>query len=170
MLCSSYCDVNYFSGIAFFLIRLFKTSESKRVSHSVVPLFVTPWTVSTRLLCPWDSSGKITGVGSHSLLQGNFPTQGLNPDLPHCRQTLYRLRHQGRPEISERIFKRQEAGRRGVKCSTRHLQRRIETLFLSFAPLYPDPRTLNGLIRTPGSHLKNYGKFTDYIYYLILER
>ena len=34
VLCSSYCDVNYVSGVAFFLIRLFKTS--KRVSHSVV--------------------------------------------------------------------------------------------------------------------------------------
>ena len=32
----------------------------------------------TRLLCPWNSSGKNTGVGCHSLLQGIFPTQGLN--------------------------------------------------------------------------------------------
>ena len=29
-----------------------------------------------RLLCPWNSPGKNTGVGSHSLLQGIFPTQG----------------------------------------------------------------------------------------------
>ncbi|KAM7244171.1 hypothetical protein CapIbe_004779, partial [Capra ibex] len=35
----------------------------------------------TRLLCPWDSSGKNAGVGCHSLLQGIFPTQGLNPRL-----------------------------------------------------------------------------------------
>ena len=28
---------------------------------------------------------------------GNFPTQGSNPGLPHCRQTLYRLSHQGSP-------------------------------------------------------------------------
>ena len=39
--------------------------------------------------------GKNTGVGCHSLLQGIFPTLGLNPGLPHCRQTLYRLSHQG---------------------------------------------------------------------------
>ena len=32
-----------------------------------------------RLFCPWNSLGKNTGVGSHSLLQGIFPTQGLNP-------------------------------------------------------------------------------------------
>ena len=35
-----------------------------------------------------DSSGKNTGVGCHALLQGIFPTQGLNPGLSHCRQTL----------------------------------------------------------------------------------
>ena len=36
-----------------------------------------------------------TGVGCHFLLQKIFPTQGLNPGLLHCRQTLYRLSHQG---------------------------------------------------------------------------
>ena len=33
----------------------------------------------------------------HILLQGNFPTQGSNPGLPHCRQTLYCLSHKGSP-------------------------------------------------------------------------
>ena len=42
----------------------------------------------TRLLCPWDSPGKNTGVGCHFLLQGMFPTQGSNPGLLHCRQSL----------------------------------------------------------------------------------
>ena len=32
----------------------------------------------SRLLCPWDSSGKNTGMGCHSLLQGIFLTQGSN--------------------------------------------------------------------------------------------
>ena len=50
----------------------------------------------TRFLHPWDLSGKKTGVGCHFLLQEIFLTQGLNPGLPHCRQTLYRLSHQGR--------------------------------------------------------------------------
>ena len=49
----------------------------------------------TRFLCPWDFPGKNTGVGCHFLLQEIFPTQGLNPGLPHCRQTLYRLSQQG---------------------------------------------------------------------------
>ena len=54
-----------------------------------------------RLLCPWNSSGKNTGVGCHSLLQGIFPNQGLNPGLPHCRQILYQLSHKGSPRILE---------------------------------------------------------------------
>ena len=40
---------------------------------------------SSRLLCPWNSPGKNTGVGSHSLLQETFPTQGLSLGLLHCR-------------------------------------------------------------------------------------
>ena len=39
--------------------------------------------LQTRLLCPWDSLGKNTGVGSHALLQASFPTQGSNPHLLH---------------------------------------------------------------------------------------
>ena len=39
--------------------------------------------------------GKSIGVGCHFLLQGIFLTQGLNPGLPHCRQMLYHLSHQG---------------------------------------------------------------------------
>ena len=52
----------------------------------------------TRLLCPWSSPGKNTGVGCHSLLQRLFPTQGLNPSLPHCRQVLYHLKPQRSPK------------------------------------------------------------------------
>ena len=48
-----------------------------------------------RLSSPWNPPGQNIGVGSFSLLQGIFPTQGLNPSLPHCRQTLYCLSHQG---------------------------------------------------------------------------
>ena len=48
---------------------------------------------------PWNSPGQNIGVGSLSLLQGIFPTQGLNPGLPHCRQILYQLSHQGSPSI-----------------------------------------------------------------------
>ena len=51
-----------------------------------------------RLLCPWNSREKNTGVGSHSLLQRIFLTQGLNQGVPHCG--LYCLSHQGSPKIS----------------------------------------------------------------------
>ena len=43
------------------------------------------------------SPGNNTGVGCHALLQGVFPAQGSNPGLPHCRQILYQLSHQGIP-------------------------------------------------------------------------
>ena len=83
---------------AFLLFHLFIHSFSKQVkvkSLSCVQLFVTPWPVAcTRLLHPWDFLGKSTGVGCHFLLQGIFPTQGSNPGLPHCRQTLNHLSHQ----------------------------------------------------------------------------
>ena len=42
-----------------------------------------------------DSPGQNTEVDCHALLHGIFPTQGLNPGLPHCRQILYQLSHQG---------------------------------------------------------------------------
>ena len=42
----------------------------------------------TRLLCPWDSLGKNTGVGCHALFQGIFPTQGSNSHLLHCKWIL----------------------------------------------------------------------------------
>ena len=51
--------------------------------------------VSVFVYCPWNSPGQNTGVGSLSLLQGIFPTQGLNPDLPQCRQILYQLSYEG---------------------------------------------------------------------------
>ena len=47
-----------------------------------------------RLLCPWDSPGKNTGVGCHFLLQGIFLTQGSNWGLLHCVQILYCLSRQ----------------------------------------------------------------------------
>ena len=50
-----------------------------------------------------DSPGKNTGVGCHALLQGIFPTQGLNPGPLHCRRILYCLSHKGNPRILERV-------------------------------------------------------------------
>ena len=67
------------------------------VSHSVMSDSENPWTVTHQAPLPLEFPGKNTGVGSHSLLQGIFPTQGSNLSLLHCRQILYRLSHQGSP-------------------------------------------------------------------------
>ena len=45
-----------------------------------------------------DFSGKNAGVGFHALLQGIFPTQGLNPRSPALRADLYHLSHHGSQE------------------------------------------------------------------------
>ena len=63
---------------------------------SRVQLFAAPW-----LYSPWNSPGQNTGVDSHPLLQGIFPTQGSNPGLLHCRQILYQLSDRGSPRILE---------------------------------------------------------------------
>ncbi|XDA79720.1 hypothetical protein R6Z07F_009729 [Ovis aries] len=55
----------------------------------------------TRLLCPWNSPGKNTGVDYHSLLQRNFPNQGPNPGLLHRRQVLYHLNYSYTVEHAE---------------------------------------------------------------------
>ena len=66
-------------------------------SHSVMSDSLQPHDI------PWHSPGQNPGVGSHSLPQGIFPTWGPNPGLPHCRQILYQLSHQGSPRILERV-------------------------------------------------------------------
>ena len=53
------------------------------------------------LYSPWNSPGQNTGVGSLSLLQEIFPTQGWNPGLLHCGQILYQLSHKGSLRILE---------------------------------------------------------------------
>ena len=66
-------------------VSLSVVSDSLR-SHGLYP---------ARLLSPWDSPGKNTGMSSHSFIQGIFPTKGLNPGLLHCRQILNHLSHYG---------------------------------------------------------------------------
>ena len=58
-------------------IRLKVSVSCSVVSNSLQPRGLEP----IRLLCPWDSPGKKTGVGCHALLQGIFPTQGWNLSL-----------------------------------------------------------------------------------------
>ena len=73
---------------------------------------------------PWNSPGQSIGVGSLSLLQGIFPTQGLNPGLLYCRRILYQLSHKGSPKILEWVVYPFSSGssqlrnRTGVPCIT----------------------------------------------------
>ena len=74
------------------------------------------------LYSPWNSPGQNTGVGSLSLLQGVFPTQGLNPGLTHCRHILYQPSHKRSPRIPEWVAFPFSSGsswprnRTGVSC------------------------------------------------------
>ena len=88
------------------LILQSKTLKSLLQHHSLKPSIILhsafcmvqlshPYTTTRKIKC--NSPGQNTGVGSLSLLQGIFPTQELNPGLPHCRRILYQLRQKGRP-------------------------------------------------------------------------
>ena len=77
-------------------VLVFLWKESGSESHSVVSDSLWLW-----LYSPWNFPGQNTGVGSLSLLQGIFPSQGWNPGLPNCRQILYQLSHKGSPRALE---------------------------------------------------------------------
>ena len=66
----------------------FHASEKEMAAHSSVLAWRIPG---------MGDPGQNTGVGSLSVLQGIFPTQGLNPVLSHCTWILYHLSHQGSP-------------------------------------------------------------------------
>ena len=74
------------------ILSLSESESSSVVSDSLWP---------HGLYSSWNSPGQNTGMGSLSLLQGISPTQGSNPDLPHCRQILYQVNHKGSPRILE---------------------------------------------------------------------
>ena len=63
----------------------------------------TPWTAA-RQAPPWDSLDKNTEVGCSSLLQGIFPTRGLNQGLLHCMQILYQLSCLESPGKGDTVF------------------------------------------------------------------
>ena len=69
------------------------TVEKVKVIHSYLTLYR-----------PWNSPGQNTGVGSLSLLQGIFLTQGANPGLLQCRWILYQLSHQGSPTMERGLI------------------------------------------------------------------
>ena len=92
--------------------------ESEGVSNWIVSDALRP----NGLYSPRKSPGQNNGVDNLALLQGIFPTQGLNPALPHCRWFLYQLSHQGRPRILEWVAypfssrSSQSRNQTGVSC------------------------------------------------------
>ena len=83
-----------------YLLRVLSLNSYESESHSVVSDSLRPH----GLYSPWNSPGQNTGVGSLSLLQGIFPTQGSNPGLSHCRRILHQLSHKGSPTNSYRFL------------------------------------------------------------------
>ena len=81
------------------------------------------------LYSAWNSPGQNTGVGSLSLLQGIFPTQGLNPGLPHCRRILYQLSHQGSPYLRKENNKQETVKHRNraSRCFQHHQRKKTGT-------------------------------------------
>ena len=76
--------VHYRETLAMIITMVHACKVTSVVSDSVRPCGLLP----IRLLCPWDSPGKNTGVGCRALLQGILPTQGMNPRLLcllHCQ-------------------------------------------------------------------------------------
>ena len=78
---------------------LFSVTVKVKVTQSCLTL-CNP----TDIYSQWNSPGQNTGVGSRSLLQGIFPTQGSNPVLPHCREILYQLSYQGGQNCSKQYY------------------------------------------------------------------
>ena len=95
------------------------SSQKESESHSVMSDSLQPH----GLYSPWNSPGQNTGVGSHSLLQGIFPTQESNQGLLHCRQILYQLSYQER--IHSSILAKRIPMDRGAWWATVHSQRML---------------------------------------------
>ena len=74
-----------------------EAQRSERQSRSVVSNSLQAY----GLYSPWNSPGQNIGVASLSVLQGIFPTEGLNPVLLHCKPILYQLSHKRSPRILE---------------------------------------------------------------------
>ena len=119
------------------------------VSHSVMSNSLRPHGLQlTRVLCPWNSPGKNTGLRCHSLLQGNFPTQGSNLGLLHCRQKSLPSQPPGVPypipkNYSLFIQNSNFGGKQAMTKSLRGSVRKIGTQML-----VPDALGLNAAANT----------------------
>ena len=97
-------QVFFWVWLLLFNIGLLRFSVWRVISESESRSVVSDSLWPHGLYSLWNSPGQITGVGSFSFLQGVFPTQGSNPGLPHCRQILYQLSHQGSVHVISSSF------------------------------------------------------------------
>ena len=125
-----------------------------------------------------NSPGKNTGMGCHGILQGIFLTQGLNPGIPHCRQILYTLSHQGSPRILEWVaypFSRVTSQPRNSYLFLFTVVVYVSMLLSPFVPLSPSPSVSTSacsmavslLLPCKYLHLHYFSRF--YIYALICD-
>ena len=109
----------------------------------------------SRLLCPWDSPGRNTGMGCHFLLQGIFMTQGSNPHFLcplHWQVGSLPLQPPGKPSLAGVIVvARLSGGAEAFKGQQRHLYvwRRLEEAVLQ-KPVLEKPRTTLGGLENSG--------------------
>ena len=109
-----YLTLSHFNALLFDWLKYWLLGEGNRLLGlkswkwkllSRFWLLVTPWAIQSIQFSRSEywSTGVFqnTGVGSLSLLQGIFPTQGSNPGLPHCRRILHQLSHKGSQRMLE---------------------------------------------------------------------
>jgi len=109
-----------------------------------------------------DSPGKNTGVGCHALLQGIFPIQGSNPGLPHCRQILYYLSHQG----SSYSLSKFQLYNSVINCSHHVLHYNLMIIFLK-SEKYQTFKKVEKIIQSipiyPSCRFNNYQDFATFV-------
>ena len=141
-----------------------KESESESCS-------IVSYSLRAHGLYPWNSPGQSTEVGSLSLLQGIFPTQGMNSGLPHCRWILYQLSHKGSPKTTgvgslsllQGIFPTQGSKPGLPHCSgfftswaTREAPRILKWVAYSFSSRFSQPRNWMGVFCIAGGFFTNW--------------
>ena len=123
--------------------------------------------------------GKSTGVGCHCLLQGIFLTQGSNPGLLHCRQTLYPLSHQGIPLSVNGTYNSSSLARTFPQVShSKILELSLRFHFLPCPIFKRSPKLISyfkmsviassvSLFQLPRCRLRPIGIYLDYSYNLL---
>ena len=106
----------------------FRMQNNHEFCLSLIPAY-SMWCESCSVMCnslrphglyrPWNSPGQNIWVGSLSLLQGIFPTQGSNPGLPHFGQILYQPSSKGSSRILEWVAYPFSSGSSWPKSQTR---------------------------------------------------